>query len=411
MEDKEKEPGNDGRAIDLQQQMDHAKPNFDGDENFLAGDEWLGVDVDKYRLDFTKQYKQPKYTMSWNGIGFAPLNGIHAITGQSGNGKTMTISQFCAAILGGGYGNLRYELAEEIPNPTVLYIDTEMEEDNTIAFKNRVLTMTNRIVGHEYDDFKILTLREAQSDEKKVNEAVMRWRITLSALYQYRPTVVFIDGLLDVVKDFNDNIECQEIIYKCMQCASHYHTSIWCVVHQNPGGEKLVGHLGSMLERKVTDVIKTVKDKNDTTGDATFTVTQKKARSRDIPDWKFHVIPASGWGIPEQIYAKADDGDSVEIIKVWLSLGRNDITWPAYKDDIKKIFRDRGGVKHKPRQDDDLKKALNRNFIIEQPTESREKGQKFTKYILNPQEFPEDTDGAERISPDLFRERDEEAPF
>ena len=109
--------------------------------NFLKKYNWFGVDPGPYRLDFSKQYEAPKYTLSWNGIGFAPLGGIHAVTGQSGHGKTMTLAQFISAILCGDFGNLHYELSEEVPEPTVLYIDTEMEEANTIAMKNRVMTM------------------------------------------------------------------------------------------------------------------------------------------------------------------------------------------------------------------------------------------------------------------------------
>ena len=234
--------------------MESGRPDFDGYKEFLSQDNWLPVDVTPYVLDFTKPYLAPKYVLSWNGIGFAPLGGIHAVTGQAGNGKTMTLAQFIAAILGGEFGSLRYELCEDIPSPRVLYIDTEMEESNTIAMKNRVLSMTGRTIGESYDDFIVLMLREAQSDEKGITSAVQRWRLTLKALYQYRPTVAFIDGLLDVVNDFNSNIECQEIIYKCMQAATKYNISLWCLVHQNPGADKLVGHLGSMLERKVTNV-------------------------------------------------------------------------------------------------------------------------------------------------------------
>ena len=129
--------------------MEAARPDFDGDEGFLRADEWLGVDVAPYRLDFTKAYTPPKYVMTWNGVGFAPLGGIQAITGQAGNGKTMTIAQFIAAILGGEFGSLQYNLADDIPDPRVLYIDTEMEEANTIAMKNRVLSMTGREIGEQ----------------------------------------------------------------------------------------------------------------------------------------------------------------------------------------------------------------------------------------------------------------------
>ncbi len=358
--------------------------------DFLPKENWFGVVVEQYRLDFTKPYQPPKYLLSWNGIGFAPLGGIQAITGQAGNGKTMTIAQMIAAVLGGEYGCLKYELSEENPTPTVLYIDTEMEESNTIAMKNRVLSMTGRIIGENYDDFVVMMLREATSNEDKVSAAKMRWRLTLKAIYQYKPTVCFIDGLLDVVEDFNSNTECQELIYKCMQAATHYNISLWCLVHQNPGADKLVGHLGSMLERKVTDIFVTKKEKNDTTGDATFNVHQMKARGRDVPDWKFKVLPVNGWGMPEQLNTEPKLNDTPEAIKQWLKAGRYDIEWPATKEQIKTIFKNRGGVSNRTAQSDNLKVALNRRFITEQPKESRAKGQNYIKYILNPEEFPVD---------------------
>lgn len=355
---------------------------------FLASDKWFGVDTAPYLLDFSKAYQAPRYTLSWNGIGFAPLGGIHAVTGQSGHGKTMTLAQFIAAILNGEFGNLKYELKEEIPEPRVLYIDTEMEEANTIAMKNRVLSMCDRKIDQNFDDFIVLMLREAQSDDNNTKQALQRWRLTLKALYEYRPTVCFIDGLLDVVNDFNNNTECAETIYKCMQAATHYGISLWCLVHQNPGGDKLVGHLGSILERKVTDIFRTAKEKNNTTGLATFTVKQLKARGRDVPDWKFQVLPITGWGMPEQLNAVPSENDTPENIKRWLSDGRDDIEWPATKEQIKAIFKNRGGVKNKPAQDDNMKVALARRFIIVQEPGTMKKGQTHPKYILNPFEFP-----------------------
>lgn len=370
-------------------------PVIDGGQqipDFLAKDNWFGVDVTPYRLDFTKPYKPPKFLLSWNGIGFAPLGGIQAITGQAGNGKTMTIAQMIAAILSGEYGSLQYMLRDDVAEPRVLYIDTEMEESNTIAMKNRVLTMTKRTVGDDYDDFIVLMLREATSNEDKVSAAVMRWRLTLKAIYVYKPTVCFIDGLLDVVNDFNSNTECQELIYKCMQAATYYNISLWCLVHQNPGADKLVGHLGSMLERKVTDIFVTKKEKNATTGEATFTVHQMKARGRDVPDWRFHVQPIMSWGIPEQLSQEPKKNDAPEVIKQWLEAGRNDISWPATKEQIKSIFKARGGQKNTPSLNDDMTVALNRRFIIEQLPETKVKGQKHIKFILNPAEFPDKKD-------------------
>lgn len=378
----------------------------DEDLNFMPQDEWLWMDVDRYLLDFTEPYKPPKYTLSWKGVPFAPLGGVHNITGQSGNGKTMTIAQFIAAIISGRFGDIRYELSEEIPKPVVLYIDTEMERDNTIAVKNRVLRMANRNIGEPQDDFFIVTLRDVEDIQKldqkgnplhdgkgrrlTENPAIVRWKMILKAIWQYRPTVVFIDGLLDVVADFNDNIECQILMFKCMKLASHYNISLWCVLHQNPGGEKLVGHLGSFLERKVTDVIQTKKEKDTKTGDVTFTVSQKKARGRDISDWQFRVLPIDSWGMPEQLDQQRErlSKYKIEDVKTWLETYASECNWPASLTDIRnKIFKSKAGVKNNDELQQCVEMATNRRYLIEQPDSEMEKGQKHHKYYLNEDEL------------------------
>jgi KaiC/GvpD/RAD55 family RecA-like ATPase len=361
--------------------------------DFLISDNWFDYDITPYRLDFKKAYEAPRYTLSWNGIPFAPLGGIHAITGQAGNGKTMTLAQFMAAILSGEFGNLRYELKDEIERPTVLYIDTEMEEANTIAVKNRVMTLCGRSINDQADDFIIVMLREVpetvNDKNEKISSSVNRWRMTLKAIYEYKPTAVFIDGLLDVVKDFNDNKECQDTIYKCMQVASHYGISVWCIVHQNPGGEKLVGHLGSFLERKVTDIFQTKKEKNDKTGDVTFNVKQLKARGRDVGDWKFRVMPVDSWGRPEQIddvSIRENFKHTAEEIKEWIETYQDKVKWPASLTDIRlKIFKDMCGIG----ANDDLQQcvtiATNRTFLIKQPEHEFDANQKKPKYYMNPE--------------------------
>ena len=383
--------------------------------NFLVGDNWMYDEVTPYLLDFREPYKPPRYTLSWKGIPFAPLGGIHNITGQSGNGKTMTIVQFMATILCGEFGQLKYELGAEIQKPKVLYIDTEMEKDNTIAVKNRVLSMAGRDINGQYDDFVIVMLRdvaevpELDKNGKPlldkhgrpvfVNPAVVRWRMTLKAIWQFKPTAVFIDGLLDVVADFNDNIECQELIFKCMKVATHYDISLWCILHQNPGGEKLVGHLGSFLERKVTDVIQTSKKKNETTGEITFEVKQKKARSRDFDDWKFRVLPIDSWGMPEQIISTPTErvtGDPIEVVERWFREAKDRVEWPANRKTIKEIIiRDYGKQTNKPKQDIDLQMLINKRLLVESTV-------KQNGYLLL---VPND-------EPDLpFEQSDEKVPF
>lgn len=282
--------------------------------DLLRYDAWFGTDLSGYWLQDDDKYEQPVWSLSWCGIPFAPLGNIQALTGQSGHGKTMTFSQIIAAIIGGQFGNLRCILPEGVPR-TVLYIDTEMSKNDTLRVRERIYRLLGWRWGEHHPELRVLRLRDVQPPEvalppttngqtppqpqkavktglplQEARIAVLRWKMVLQAIWEIRPTVAVIDGMLDIIRDYNDIEECQEIITKCMQVSSYYNCSVWCLVHQNPGrNDKMAGSLGSILERKVTDILATLKEKNKDTGAVTFTVQQLKARGADVPDWQYFV--------------------------------------------------------------------------------------------------------------------------
>ena len=285
------------------------------EKGFLKDDDWMDADIEQNMLDVTEPYHAPKYTLSWDGVKFAPIGGLHVITGQSGNGKTFTFTQMIVAILRGEYQGLRYELSDEIPSPTVLYIDTEQEKENTKLVNLRIYEMMGWTFHQPHPEFRIMCLREEE-------KAIDRWRKVLKAIDTLRPTVCFLDGNLDIVADFNDNKECSELVYKEMKVASHYGMSFWVLVHENPGSNKMVGHLGSILQRKVTDELCSKKEKNEDTGEATFTIKQKKTRGKDMKAWKFRIVDGPhSFGIPmiegeEEIPDPPEQEDTFDIYNV-----------------------------------------------------------------------------------------------
>ena len=307
------------------------------DRKFLSDVEWQSAAIDDNWLDPSEQYIRPRYTLSYNGVPFAPLGGIHGLTGQPGHGKTFTFTQLMVAILKGEFYGLKYELSRDIPEPKVLYIDTEMEKGNTQLVMLRVYEMMGWPTGSEQEQFKILWLREVTKSED-------RWKKTLKAIYDMKPTVVFLDGLIDVIADFNDNKECQTLIYQCMSAASHYGISMWLLLHENPGSEKMVGHAGSFLERKATDVLKTKKEKGT---EVIFNVEQKKARSRDLDKWQFKVDDDEHhYGIPHLLVpetpstkpAEKDETEDQQIVQNVLAVIGTDkkVSFTALRERIKK---------------------------------------------------------------------------
>ena len=263
---------------------------------FLQGDNWFGVDTQGLYLDFTKPYVPPRWTLSHDGTPFAKRGDLHVIQGKPGHGKTALMTQFMACLLCGSFGHLRCEMKEP---PTVLYIDTEMSEDDTIAIKNRVCSLAKIPYDKPSDRFKVVRLRDTELAHE-------RWQQILKVIWEVKPTVCFLDGMLDIVEDYNDQKECQPIIRKCMKLVTHYDMSMWCVLHENPMAEKMVGTLGSITQRKVTEALsvkkhKFEKEKYPNKPDIWFEVLQPKARGKDQDEWAFEVVSAESWGVPVEL--------------------------------------------------------------------------------------------------------------
>lgn len=345
-------------------------------DEFLKGEEWFGTTInDNEWLDFRELYVRPNFLLSFRGRPFARMGNIVIISGQAGHGKSMLISQIITSILHGEFGGLRYELSDTIPQPVVLLIDTEQSKDDVICAKNRVMELCGWGVQDEQPAFRVLMLRNTET-------AIERWKKTLQAVYEVRPNVIILDGLIDIVNDFNDQKECADIIYKCMMTASHYEAVMMCVLHQNPLSTKLVGHLGSAALRKVVDILTVTKDKDKTSNDVIFNVTETKARGhQDLEDWKFRVLPTS-WGLPQQIEESKVSDIDIESIKQWLEDGQDDIEWPAYESDIKTVIKKRGNIKGNDLLQECVKRAKNRRLLVEQPKDEWNAGQKHSKYYL-----------------------------
>ena len=360
--------------------------------DFLKADEWFDIDISGDLLDFAEPYRPPRYTMERDGVPFADVGELHIISGKPGHGKTGLMSQLMATCLCGQHGNTRrrdvYHLVrqpdglqtEEMVDVRVLYIDTEQGKDDTIAIKNRVCSMAGIDYSKPTQQFTILRLRDTELAQD-------RWRKILKAIHTVRPTDIFLDGMLDIVKDYNDQTECQPIVRRCMMTATEYDASLWAVLHENPLVDKLVGVLGSITQRKVSEIFTVQKvkqcdlkanEKRPDLPDIYFRVKQVKARGRDVSDWLFeYVTNAGGWGQPVEINdngTKVVNTREMEFIKeaderfsklTWTSAGlsRTEVDSGLTKQ----------GVTSNRRKADLINKAMDVGIIYKDGTKERPK--------------------------------------
>ena len=343
-----------------------------------------------YWLDPTVEYPEPHFLYEFHGVGFSPLGGIQAISGQKKNGKTFVLAQLMAAAL--GHGNDRIE--DYLPGltvrqstidhlghePRVLYCDTEMERLNSAKVLRRVHWLCGWDMKAPSDRFAVLWLREVPKPEQDTCNHE-RWRLIKSAIEVFSPDIVFVDGLRDLVNDFNSNEESSQIINEMMSLASQREMCIWNVLHMNPrpsndDESKMRGHLGTELGNKVSDTFISIKKKDATTGDVTFTVKQNDARGKDVDDWKFRVTDdAGGLGIPRIIESTTTDNgsglpraDSLGSILEWINQAEDDpsFEWPLTRREVKEqVFRGIGKQTNRDIQQNDLNLALENEYLME----------------------------------------------
>jgi len=98
------------------------------------------------------------------------------------------------------------------------------------------------------------------------------------ALYdEYRGQVkwVSIDGISDLVEDFNDLKESSFVIQKVMKWTEELNIHLNTIIHSNPNTPKPTGHLGTAILKKAETVCNlTPNDKNDNYVDINFPFTR-----------------------------------------------------------------------------------------------------------------------------------------
>ena len=272
-------------------------------------------ELEPYLLDATENYPEPYYLLEYNGVPFSTLGGIQAVSGQKKNGKTFLLAQLMAAILGTDIEKSRttsYLPGLRVPErtlehlghlPTVLYVDTEMEKLNSAKVLRRVHWLCGWPMDVPAERFHVLWLRSVTKDDKEAAHQ-KRLRLIRQAINILHPDAVFLDGIRDVLADFNDNAESAALVTELMALAEEKHICIWNTLHMNPrprndDESKMRGHLGTELGNKITDTLVCIKHKN-TDGTVWFTVKQDDARGKDLQDWEFVVTESAGaLGVPQ----------------------------------------------------------------------------------------------------------------
>lgn len=193
-----------------------------------------------YKIDLSKQIAPPEPLIIQTDTEIPMLHrrNIGTIAASAKVGKTFLISAIGASALNDD-SFLGFHCPKEAK---VLFIDTEQDVSDTQNVAKRVHRINHWDTSQNKDFFVSLNLREVSSEK--------RCEIIESAIKDINPDLVMLDGIVDLLADFNNIEQSKNAVEMLTRWSTQYDCHILTCLHVNKGTAELRGHLGAFLRQK-----------------------------------------------------------------------------------------------------------------------------------------------------------------
>lgn len=198
-------------------------------------------------FDPTKTPPPIRPIYSLGGVVICTPGNLCAITAQAKVGKSALVSALTAATMTApdSQADLLSAVGYNADGKAVIYFDTEQSPDDFWHAVKRAMRRARVDAQPEWLRAYSIADFPAQVGRKAVLIDMADAAEACGGVHS-----VIIDGVADLVLDVNDAAECNEFVAELHRTAIRYDCAIICVIHKNPGSEKVRGHLGSQIERK-----------------------------------------------------------------------------------------------------------------------------------------------------------------
>ena len=197
-----------------------------------------------YRITPETELPPLAFLFKMNGVECFPLSELVANTGKAKSGKTLFLSIVMACCLKKNVLGLERIREEPI---RVLWYDTEQSAQSTqqILVK-RIIPLAD--VCEINDHFFVFNVRGIGWQKRRELLAV--------AIEAYRPDLVIVDGVKDLITDINDGTQATTVVEDQMGLAQTFNCCIVDVLHQNKSDtdRNMRGWIGTELTNKAFEV-------------------------------------------------------------------------------------------------------------------------------------------------------------
>lgn len=207
----------------------------------------------RYRFDNnTQPIKNAEVIKIQNKV-VCTLGNFSIITGKPKSRKSVFVGSILSAAL---INRPVFDITVNVSKDSkIIYIDTEQ---NNYNLSKSIENIKKHCTGYSIDN--LITFQFRGLDSNLIIE-------NLDRMIEYYTNIelIIIDGLLDLITDFNSIVEAKILVSKLIYWSDTYNVCIIGVLHQSKGNNFTIGHLGSFVDRKAEAVLEVIKNDDDTT--------------------------------------------------------------------------------------------------------------------------------------------------
>lgn len=228
--------------------------------------------LESLRITTATEVPAEEPALSVDGIGFFALDDIHGVKAKQKQGKTTMLKICLAALLKGQM----FRVKSELDSPLVLWLDTEQKAADVKLIIDDVKQLTGLDDAYIDSHLMLFPLR-------KMNYETL-FGDTQLLIRHYKPQVVIIDGVVDFVASFNDEVMSRQLIHDLLVLCEEQHCAIVNVLHENKSADdkNMRGHLGTVLSQAAGTVLECNKSRQ-----GIITVSCSDPRHGSTPPWSF----------------------------------------------------------------------------------------------------------------------------
>lgn len=225
-------------------------------------------------LDLSQPTNEANFLFSIGGINTIPEGELVGVKGRAKMGKSQFEYYLIAAMLSGERKGAVKPLQKEYK---VLLFDTEQSQASLKKCCQRALNYASLPIDKNDGRFLPFFMRPLSIDDRR--------KVIEDAIREEKPNIVFIDGIRDLIQDFNSLEQSSELIQWLLGLTAEHGCTIVSVLHQNKSKEdgNMRGHLGTELLNKLTDCFEVSKK------EGKFIVSCTDSRNVPCPELAFSI--------------------------------------------------------------------------------------------------------------------------